>query len=126
MVFPYRDVPKQMRRRVLQCFRWFSWIHFQEPPLVLGFIVYDRTTEGGVGGASPVEPTLVGSLDLVFNERVAWSPQNPLTKQVLPPVEVKAYWAPLIVLQAAANALCSVLGNLVAAARSRLSTGSRG
>jgi hypothetical protein len=71
----------------------------------LKFIVYDRTTVDGIDGASPVKPDLVGGLGLVDNERVAWSPHNLDTKQVLLPVEVKAEWAPVIS-QAATYARC--------------------
>ena len=75
----------------------------------LKFIVYDETTEDGVEGAAPVKLDLVGGLDLVSNERVAWSPTNlqkdPPTKQVLFPVEVEADWAPMVN-QAATYARC--------------------
>jgi len=71
----------------------------------LKFIVYDRPTEDGVDGASAVRPDLVGGLDLVLGERVAWSPQDSLTKQALLPVEVKENWA-LMVAQAATYARC--------------------
>ena len=55
---------------------------------LLKFIVYDKSTADGVEGASPIKPDLVGGLDLVPDERVAWSPQSPTTKQVLLSVEV--------------------------------------
>ena len=71
----------------------------------LKFIVYDKTTVDGVEGSSPVKPDLVGGLDLIPDERVAWSPQDPLTRQVLLPVEVKADWAPMV-FQAATYARC--------------------
>ena len=71
----------------------------------LKFIVYDKTTADGVEGYSPVKPDLVGGLDLIPDERVAWSPQDPVTKQVLLPVEVKADWAPMV-FQAATYARC--------------------
>jgi len=71
----------------------------------LNFIVYDTTTIDGVEGASPVKPDLVGGLDLVPNQRVAWSPQKPSINQVLIPVEVKTNWTP-IVAQAATYARC--------------------
>ena len=77
-------------------FRWYNRLRF---------IVYDRTTEDVIRGASPIKPALLGGLDLVPGERVVWNPQNPLTKQVLLPVEVRADWAP-VVFQAAAYALC--------------------
>ena len=38
----------------------------------LKFVVYDKPTEGGVGGAPPLK------LDLEPGKRVAWSPKNPL------------------------------------------------
>jgi len=71
----------------------------------LKFIVYDKITVDGVDGAAQVKPDLVGGLDLVPDERVAWSPQNPLIKQVLLPVEVKSDWAPMVN-QAATYARC--------------------
>ena len=71
----------------------------------LNFIVYNNTTADGVEGASPVKPDLVGGLDLRPDDHVAWSPQNPLEKQVLLPVEVMADWAPMV-LQAATYARC--------------------
>ena len=75
----------------------------------LKFMVYDETTEDGVEGAAPVKLDLVGGLDLVSNERVAWSPTNlqkdPPTKQVLFPVEVEADLAPMVN-QAATYARC--------------------
>ena len=80
----------------------------------LKFIVYDKTTEDGVKGAAPVKPDLVGGLDLVPNERVAWCPTNPPkdppTKQVLFPVEVKADWTPMVN-QAATYARCLFSAN---------------
>ena len=72
---------------------------------LLRFIVCDKTTEDGVEGASPVMPDLVGGLDLAPDDRVAWDPQNPLTKQVLLPVGVKMDWAPMV-LQTATHARC--------------------
>lgn len=71
----------------------------------LEFVVYDETTEEGVEGAAPVKLDLVGGLDLAPGERVAWSPQDPLTKQALLPVGVDADW-PLIVNQAVTYARC--------------------
>jgi len=71
----------------------------------LKFIVYDKITVDGVEGAAQVKPDLVGGLGLVPDERVAWSPQDPLTKQVLLPVEVKRDWAPMVS-QAATYARC--------------------
>ena len=62
----------------------------------LKFIVYDRATTDGVEGASPVKPDLVGGLGLEPDERVAWSPQDSHTKQVLLPVEVKKDWARMV------------------------------
>jgi hypothetical protein len=50
----------------------------------------------------------VGGLDFTPRERVAWSPQNSLTKQVLLPLEVGADWAP-IVNQAVTHTACSAL-----------------
>ena len=49
----------------------------------LKFIIYDKTTEDGVEGAAPVKLDLVGGLDLVPDERIAWSPKNLSTKRVL-------------------------------------------
>jgi len=72
---------------------------------LLKFIVYNKITGDGVEGASPVKPDLVGGLDLEPNDRVAWSPENSETKQVLLPVEVKAEWAPMVI-QAATYARC--------------------
>jgi len=71
----------------------------------LNFIVYDKITVDGVDGAAQVKPDLVGGLDLAPDERVAWSPQDSVTKQVLLPVEVKRDWAPMIN-QAATYARC--------------------
>jgi len=71
----------------------------------LNFIVYDRNTCDGVGGASPVKPDLVGGLGLKPGKRVAWSPPDTSIDQVLIPVEVKPNWAPMVV-QAATYARC--------------------
>ena len=62
----------------------------------LKFITCDEPIEGGVEGAAPVKPDLVGGLDLTSGERVAWSPQDHRTKQVLLPAEVKADWVPVV------------------------------
>ncbi|KAF9644695.1 hypothetical protein BDM02DRAFT_3190360 [Thelephora ganbajun] len=77
-------------------FRWYGR---------LNFIVCDKTTVDGIDGASPVKLRLVGGLDLKPGERVAWSPQDSHTKQVLLPVEVKGEW-PRMVFQAATYARC--------------------
>jgi len=71
----------------------------------LKFVVYDKATEDGIEGVSPVKPDLVGGLDVKPGERVAWSPKDPHTNQVLLPVEVKENWAPMVV-QAATYARC--------------------
>ena len=71
----------------------------------LKFIVYDKTTADGVEGSSSVKPDLVGGLGLVPDDRVAWSPQDPVTKQVLLPVEVGADWVPMV-FQATTYARC--------------------
>ena len=62
----------------------------------LKFITCDEPTEGGVEGAAPVKPDLVGGLELTSGERVAWSPHDHRTKQVLLLVEVKADWTPVV------------------------------
>jgi len=72
---------------------------------LLNFIVYNKITADGVKGASPVRPDLVGGLNLAPDDLLAWTPQNPTTKRVLLPVEVKADWAPMV-LQAATYARC--------------------
>jgi len=71
----------------------------------LKFIVHDKQTLNGVERVLPVEPGIVGGLDLVPDERVAWSPGNTSTNQVLIPVEVEASWSP-VVTQATTYARC--------------------
>ena len=71
----------------------------------LKFIVYDKITEDGVDGSSPVKPDLVGGLDLNPGVRAAWSPRDQNMNQVLLPVEVKKDWLPMVV-QAATYARC--------------------
>jgi len=71
----------------------------------LKFIVYDEVTEGGIEGTSPTKPDLVGGLDLKPGKRVAWSPKDPHTNQVLLPVEVNENWVSVVV-QAATYARC--------------------
>lgn len=71
----------------------------------LKFIVYDKPTLDGIEGESPVEPSLVGGLDLAPDERVVWSPQKTTTNQVLIPVGVKGDWSPMVT-QAATYARC--------------------
>jgi len=77
---------------------------------LLKFIVYDKTTVDGVEGSFPVKPDLVGGLDLRPDDRVAWSPHDPLTKQALLPVEVKENWAQMVS-QAATYARCLFSAN---------------
>jgi len=72
---------------------------------LLKFIVYDKITEDGVEGTSPIKLDLVGDLDLGHDDRVARSTQNPRTKQMLLPVEAGVDWAPMV-LQAATYARC--------------------
>lgn len=56
----------------------------------LNFIAYDKPTAEAIQGTSPVQPDLVGGLDLMPNERVAWELRNTSEsiKQALIPVEV--------------------------------------
>ena len=71
----------------------------------LKFIVYDKPMLDEVEGASPVQPNLVGGLDLEFHEHVAWSPKSTFIKQALMPVDVEEDWV-FIVTQAATHARC--------------------
>jgi len=71
----------------------------------LKFIVHDKPMLEGVEGVLPVEPDIVGGLDLVPDERVAWSRGNTSTNQVLIPVEIEASWPP-VVTQATTSARC--------------------
>ena len=75
-------------RGVLRDSKSVAAIHSRPLFYDLKFIVYDKSTADGVEGASPIKPDLVGGPDLVPDERVAWSPQSPTTKQVLLWVEV--------------------------------------
>ena len=63
---------------------------------LLKFITYNKTTEDSVDGAARVKPDLVGGMDLAPGDRVAWSPQDARSKQVLLPVEVKGDWTPMV------------------------------
>jgi hypothetical protein len=81
----------------------------------LNFIAYDKPTADGIDGAEPLKPDLVGGLDLVPGEQVAWKLRNTSesVKQALIPVEVEMSWSRMVD-QAAVYAR-----SLFSAARSR-------
>lgn len=73
----------------------------------LKFIAYGKPTAEGVEGASPLKPDVVGGLDLVPGEQVAWrlGHTSESIKQALIPVDLEMDWSHMVA-QAAVYARC--------------------